>query len=49
MFLIGTPDELKREIRSRIEKLGMTYYILIFMADEARELFARQVMPEFVR
>ncbi len=49
MFLIGTPDELKREIRSRIEKLGMTYFILIFMADDARELFAKQVMPEFVR
>ncbi len=48
MFLIGTPDELKREIRSRIEEFGMTYYILIFMADDARELFARQVMPEFV-
>jgi alkanesulfonate monooxygenase SsuD/methylene tetrahydromethanopterin reductase-like flavin-dependent oxidoreductase (luciferase family) len=49
MFLMGTPEELKREIRSRVEELGMTYYILIFMADEGRELFARQVMPEFAR
>ena len=47
MFLIGTADELKREIRSRSEELGLTYYVMIFMADEARELFARQVMPEF--
>jgi probable F420-dependent oxidoreductase len=49
MFLVGTPAELKREIRSRVEELGITYYILIFMADEGRELFARRVMPEFVR
>ena len=46
-FLIGTPDEMKREIRSRSEELGLTYYIVVFMADEAREAFARQVMPEF--
>jgi len=44
---MGTPAELKREIRSRVEELGITYFILIFMADEGRELFARQVMPEF--
>jgi probable F420-dependent oxidoreductase len=49
MMLVGTRDELKREIRSRIEEFGMTYFILIFMADEARELFAKEVMPEFVR
>jgi probable F420-dependent oxidoreductase len=49
MFLVGTPDELKREIRSRTEQLGITYYILIFMADEARELFATRVLPEFAR
>lgn len=49
MFLIGSPDELKREIRSRSEEFGLTYYITVFMADEARELFARQVMPEFAR
>jgi probable F420-dependent oxidoreductase len=47
MFLIGTPEEIKREIRSRSEELGLTYYIVVFMADEAREQFARQVMPEF--
>jgi len=47
MFLIGTPEELKRELRSRSEEFGVTYFVTVFMADEARELFARQVMPEF--
>ncbi len=47
MFLIGTPDELKREIKSRSEEFGLTYFVTVFMADEARELFARQVMPAF--
>ncbi|HKD66893.1 MAG TPA: LLM class flavin-dependent oxidoreductase [Candidatus Binataceae bacterium] len=49
MFLVGTPDEIKREIKSRSQELGLTYYVTVFMADEARELFARQVMPEFTR
>jgi hypothetical protein len=27
VLLVGTPDEVRRELRSRIEELGMTYYI----------------------
>jgi len=46
-MLFGTPDELKREIRARIEEFGMTYYILAG-APETFELFAKEVMPEFV-
>ena len=46
-MLIGTPDEVKREIRSRIEEFGMTYFIMAG-APAAIELFARDVMPEFV-
>lgn len=46
MFLIGTPDELKREIRARSAEMGISYFITVFMAEEARELFARQVMPD---
>jgi probable F420-dependent oxidoreductase len=46
-MLIGTPDEVKREIRSRIEEFGMTYFILAG-APAAVELFASDVMPEFI-
>ncbi|HZP45568.1 MAG TPA: LLM class flavin-dependent oxidoreductase [Candidatus Binataceae bacterium] len=46
-MLFGTPDEVKRELRSRIEELGITYFILSGSL-EAFELFASQVMPEFV-
>lgn len=28
VLLIGTPEEAKRELRSRIEQLGMTYFIM---------------------
>jgi probable F420-dependent oxidoreductase len=45
MFLIGTPEELKREIRSRSEEFGISHFIAVFMADEARDLFARKVLP----
>ena len=48
MLLVGTPEEVRREIRSRIEDFNITYFIASFMTDESLELFARQVMPEFV-
>jgi probable F420-dependent oxidoreductase len=47
MLLIGTPDELQREIKARRDEFGITYYVMIFMNDESRGLFAREVMPEF--
>jgi len=49
VVLIGTPDEVKRELRSRIEATGMTYFIVFPTSEESVELFAKQVMPEFVR
>ena len=48
MLLTGTPEEVKREIRSRIEQFNLSYFILSFMSDESMELFAKHVMPEFV-
>jgi len=47
MLLVGTPQEVRRELRSRIEEFNITYFILSFMSEEALELFAREVMPEF--
>ncbi len=49
VFLMGTPDEVKRELRSRIEEFGMTYHIVVPMSDESHELFVKKVMPEFAR
>jgi len=45
--LIGTVDEVKRELRSRIEELGITYYIVFPRSDESRDFLANEIMPEF--
>ena len=45
--MVGTPDDIKREIASRIEDLGMTYFFLNFLMPDSLELFAKKVMPEF--
>src|SRR5208282_659512 len=47
--LVGTVDDVKRELAWRIENLGMTYFFLNFMTLDAMELFAREVMPSFTR
>jgi probable F420-dependent oxidoreductase len=47
--LIGTPDDIKRELTNRIEKFGMTYFFLNFMMPDAAEMFAKEVMPAFAR
>jgi len=46
--LAGTVEEVKRELRSRIETLGVTYFFLGFLVPDTLELFAREIMPEFV-
>ena len=47
--LAGTIDEVKREIRARIETMGVTYFFLSFPMPDGLELFAREIMPEFTR
>jgi alkanesulfonate monooxygenase SsuD/methylene tetrahydromethanopterin reductase-like flavin-dependent oxidoreductase (luciferase family) len=47
VLLIGTPAEVKRELRSRIEEFGMTYFITFPASAESRELLVKEVMPEF--
>ena len=47
VFLIGTPEEVKRELRSRIEELGMTYFITFPASAESRDLLVKEIMPEF--
>jgi probable F420-dependent oxidoreductase len=46
-LLIGTPQEAKRELQSRLEELGVTYYIVLPASPESRELLASEVMPAF--
>jgi probable F420-dependent oxidoreductase len=48
VLLIGTPDEVKRELRSRIEEFGMTYFITIPASAESRELLVKELIPEFM-
>jgi alkanesulfonate monooxygenase SsuD/methylene tetrahydromethanopterin reductase-like flavin-dependent oxidoreductase (luciferase family) len=47
VLLIGTPEEVRRELRSRIEEFGMTYYIVFPRSEESRDLLVREIMPEF--
>jgi len=47
VLLMGTLDEVRRELRSRIEELGMTYYIVFPTTPETREILAGQIIPEF--
>jgi probable F420-dependent oxidoreductase len=47
MVLAGTIDEVKRELRSRIDAFGMTLFCLNFPVPELADLFAREIMPEF--
>ncbi len=48
LTLMGTPDQVKREIHTRIEDMGLTYTIVIPVSPESQELFVHEVMPEFV-
>lgn len=45
--LIGTPDDIKKELAVRIEKFGMTYFFLNFMMPDVAEMFAKEVAPAF--
>jgi probable F420-dependent oxidoreductase len=47
VLLTGTPDEVRRELRARIEDLGTTYYIVFPSSKEAGDLLVKEVMPEF--
>lgn len=45
--LLGTPDEVKRELEDRIRKTGVTYYIVFPATADTQELLVNEVMPAF--
>ena len=45
--LLGTPDEVINELKTRIDETGMSYYIVIAMTPESQSLFVNKVMPTF--
>ena len=48
LLLMGSPDEVRRDLTTRIEDLGLTYFILIAASADTQALFVKNVMPEFV-
>ncbi len=48
-LLLGTPAEVRQELKSRIADTGLTYYIVAPTSPESQALFAQEVMPEFLR
>jgi alkanesulfonate monooxygenase SsuD/methylene tetrahydromethanopterin reductase-like flavin-dependent oxidoreductase (luciferase family) len=47
VVLMGTPEQVKRELESRIAETGMTYLIVLPVSEESHELFAKEIMPAF--
>jgi len=45
--LLGTVDEVKRELRSRIDEFGLTFFTVALFGQESYELFVNEIMPEF--
>ena len=48
LVLFGTADEVTKELQTRIDETGMSYYIVIAMTPESQAMFVQQVMPAFV-
>ncbi len=43
---MGTAEEVKRELQSRIE-LGLTYFTAAVFGQESYEIFVSEIMPAF--
>ena len=48
-LLLGTPEEIRRELLSRIEEFKMTYYMVSLPNEQSVKLFAAEVMPDVCR
>ncbi|MGE0483053.1 MAG: LLM class flavin-dependent oxidoreductase [Gammaproteobacteria bacterium] len=45
--LLGTADEVKRELARRVAETGVTYFIGVMATPATMDIFARDVMPAF--
>ncbi len=43
--LVGTPEQIAKEMRRRARDLGVTYYFCNFLGPDMLELFGREVIP----
>jgi probable F420-dependent oxidoreductase len=46
-LLMGTAEEVKRELRSRIDDFGLTFFTAAHFGQESYEIFVKEIMPEF--
>ena len=46
--ILGTPEEVRREIQHRIEDTGVTYFMFVIPNEVTHDLFVNEVMPAFV-
>ena len=46
-YVTGTPEDVRREIRSRYEELDLSYFSFYFSSREMLKTFGAEVMPEF--
>jgi hypothetical protein len=44
---LGTTEEVKRELRSRIDEFGLTFFTVALFGQESYEIFVNEIMPEF--
>lgn len=45
--LMGTPEEVRRELRSRIDEFGLTFFTAALFGQETYEMFVNEIMPAF--
>ncbi len=45
--LMGTPEEVRRELRSRIDEFGLTFFTAALFGQETYEMFVGEIMPAF--
>jgi alkanesulfonate monooxygenase SsuD/methylene tetrahydromethanopterin reductase-like flavin-dependent oxidoreductase (luciferase family) len=47
--LMGTVDEVRDELKSRIEEFGLTFFTVAIFGQEAYEMFVAEIMPALAR
>ncbi len=46
-ILVGTTEQVKREIRARAEEIGTSYLVVFPISRESADAFAREILPSF--